>query len=174
MEFLIHQAGIILFAAQAAGTQPEPGIADQVGQLLLGAVPTALLFILVVLSYQYLVQGPLSRTLAERRARTEGAMEAARQAISRAEDRAREYEAKLRQARVDIYKAREQRVRQWSAERDAALDGARKSAGEKVGQAKAQLDAEAARARQEIQGDAGDLARRVVQAVLPMAAGGTR
>ena len=120
MEFLIHQAGIILFAAVAAGAQPEPSIADQVGQLFVGAVPTALLFILVVLAYQFLVQRPLSRTLAERRARTEGAMEAARQAIARAEERAREYEARLRQARAEIYKVREQRVRQWNAERDAA------------------------------------------------------
>lgn len=173
MEFLIHQAGIILLA-QATGSPSEPGIADQVGQLLIGAVPTALLFILLVLAYQFLVQGPLSRTLAERRARTEGAMEAARQAIGRAEERAREYEAKLRQARSEIYKVREQRVQQWTAQRDAALDGARKAAGQRVGEAKAQLDAETVEARKAIQGTAGDLAGRVVRAVLPVAAGGTR
>ena len=173
METLIHQAGIILFAA-VAGAPPEPSLADQVGQLFIGAVPTALLFILVVLAYQFLMQKPLSRTLAERRARTEGAMDAARQAISRAEERAREYEAKLRQARGEVYKAREQRVQQWNAEREAALEATRKAAGQKVGQAKAQLDAEAAQARKTLQGTAGDLAGRVVRAVLPVAAGGTR
>jgi F-type H+-transporting ATPase subunit b len=171
MEFLIHQAGIILLA-QAAGAQPEPSILDQLGQLFVGAVPTALLFILVVLAYQFLVQGPLSRALAERRQRTEGAMDSARQAIGRAEERAREYEAKLRQARADVYKVREQRVRQWNAERDAALDGARKAAGQRVSQAKAQLDAEAVQARKAIQSTAGELASRVVRAVLPVAAGG--
>ena len=173
MEFLIHQAGIILLAAEAA-TPPEPSIADQLGQLFLNAIPTALLFILVVLAYQFLVQGPLGRVLAERRARTEGAMEAARQAISRAEERAREYEAKLRQARTEVYKAREQRVKQWNAERDAALEAARKAAGNRVNEARAQLDAEAARARQAIQASAGELASRVVRAILPAAAGGTR
>jgi F-type H+-transporting ATPase subunit b len=173
MEFLIHQAGIILLA-EATAAQPEPSILDQVGQLFLGAVPTALLFILVVLAYQFLVQRPLSRALAERRLRTEGAMEAARQAIGRAEERAREYEAKLRQARADVYKVREQRVRQWNAERDAALDGARQAAGHKVSQARAQLDAEAAQARKAIQSTAGELANRVVRAVLPVAAGGAR
>jgi len=173
MEFLIHQAGIILLAAPAA-TPPEPSIADQVGQLFVGAVPTALLFILLVLAYQFLVQRPLSRTLAERRARTVGAMEAAHQAISRAEERAREYEAKLRQARAQIYKDREERVRQWNAERDESLEAARKAAGHRVSQAKTQLDAEAAQARQTIQASAGELANRVVRAVLPMAVGGTR
>jgi F-type H+-transporting ATPase subunit b len=174
MEFLIHQAGIFLFAAGAQGAPPEPSIVDTVGQLLLGSVPTALLFILLVLVYQFLVQKPLSRTLDERYARTDGAVQAAQQAIARAEERAREYETKLRHARGEIYKLREERIQHWNAERDAALDGARKAAGQKVSQAKTQLDVEAAQARQAIQASAGDLASRVVRAVLPLAAGGTR
>ncbi len=174
MELLIHQAGIFLLAASAAGAQPEPSLVDQVTQLLVGSVPTALLFILLVLAYQFLVQGPLSRTLDERRARTEGAIEDAHRAIARAEERAHEYEAKLRQARSEIYKLREQRVKQWNAERDAALEATRKAAGQKVGEAKVQLESESAQARQSIQGSAGDLAGRVVRAVLPLAAGGTR
>lgn len=149
-------------------------ILQQVGTLLLGAIPTALLFIVLVIAYQVLVQGPLSRTLKERRARTQGAVEDAHKAIARAEERAQEYAAKLRQARTEVYKLREQRIKQWNAERDAALDVARHAAGQKVSQAKAELDAEAANARQAIQASAGELANRVVRAVLPMAAGGTR
>ena len=149
-------------------------IIQQVGTLLLGAIPTTLLFIVLVLCYQFLVQKPLSRTLQERRARTDGAVEDAHKAIALAEARAAEYANKLRQARAEIFKLREQRIKQWGAERDAALDTARKAAGLKVNQAKAELEAEAANARQAVQGSAGDLANRVVRAVLPMAAGGTR
>jgi len=149
-------------------------ILQQVGTLLLGAVPTVLLFIVLVLAYQFLVQGPLSRTLKERRARTQGAIEEAHKAIARAEQRAQEYATRLRQARAEVYRMREQRIQQWSAERDAAVDVARKAAGQKVNQAKAELEAEAARARQAIQASAGELASRVVRAVLPLAAGGTR
>jgi F-type H+-transporting ATPase subunit b len=149
-------------------------IIQQVGNLLLGAVPTGLLFIVLVLAYQFLIQGPLSATLKERRARTEGAVEDAHKAIAKAEARAAEYAAKLREARAQVYKVREQRVKQWNAERDAALDTARKAAGLKVGQAKAELEAEAAAARQAIQASAGDLANQVVRAVLPLAAGGSR
>lgn len=171
---MINQAGIILLAVQGSAAQPEPSLVDQVGMLLLGAVPTALLFILLVLAYQFLIQRPLSRTLAERHARTQGAMEAAQQAIGRAEERTHQYDAKLRQARAEIYKVREERIRQWNAERDAAVDGARKAAGQKVSEAKAELDSEAAQARKTIQASAGELASRVVRAVLPVAAGGTR
>ena len=149
-------------------------IIQQVGNLLLGAVPTILLFIVLVLAYQFLVQGPLMATLKERRARTEGAVEDAHKAIAQAEARAAEYAAKLRQARAEVFKVREQRVKQWNAERDAALDAARKTAGLKVNQARIALEAEADKARQSLQASAGDLAAQVVRAVLPLAAGGTR
>lgn len=149
-------------------------IIQQVGTLLLGAVPTVLLFIVLVLFYQFLVQGPLSATLKERRARTEGAIEDAHKAIAQAEARAAVYALKLRQARTEVYKVREQRIKQWNAERDAALDVARKAAGLKVGQAKAELESEAASARQSIQASAGDLANLVVSAVLPLAVGSSR
>ena len=90
---------------------------------------------MLVLAYQFLVQGPLTAVLAKRRALTEGAMEDARKAIADAEAKTAEYAERLRQARADAYKVREQRVKQWNAERDAALDAARKAAGEKVRQA---------------------------------------
>ena len=149
-------------------------IFQQVGALMVGAIPTALLFIVLVLAYQFLVQGPLSATLKQRRARTEGAIEDAHKAIAQAEARAAEYAARLRQARAEVFMAREKRVKQWNAERDAALDAARKVAGLKVAQAKAELEAEAASARQSIQASAGELASQVVRAVLPAAAGGSR
>ena len=103
-------------------------IIQQLGTLFLSAIPTILLFTVLVLAYQFLVQGPLTATLKERRARTEGAQENARQAIAQAEDLATEYAEKLRQARGEVFKAREARLKQWAAERDAALDAARKAA----------------------------------------------
>jgi F-type H+-transporting ATPase subunit b len=171
---LIHQAGIFMFAVAVPATQPAPSLVDQVVQLLVGAIPTAILFIVLVLCYQFLVQGPLTRTLNERRARTEGAVEDAHRAIAQAETRAADYATKLRQARAEIFKIREQRIKQWSAERDAALDEARKVAGQRVSQVKAELEAEAGNARQTIQASAADLARQVVRAVLPLAAGSPR
>ena len=45
-------------------------IVQQLGVLFVGAVPTVLLFIALVMAYQFLIQGPLTATLKERRART--------------------------------------------------------------------------------------------------------
>lgn len=149
-------------------------IFQQLGAMFVGAIPTTLLFIVLVLAYQFLVQGPLTSTLSKRRALTEGAMEDAQKAIAQAEARTAEYSDKLRQARAEVYKVREQRLKQWNAERDAQLDAARKAAAVKVSEARAALDAEAAAARQTILGSAGDLASQVVRAVLPAAAGGSR
>jgi F-type H+-transporting ATPase subunit b len=137
-------------------------------------VPTMLLFIVLVLAYQFLIQRPLSATLKQRRALTVGAIEDAHKAIERAEARAAEYAAKLRQARAEVYKVREQRVKHWTAERDAALDAARKVAAQKVEKARVELEAEAAQARKSIEAAARELASQVVRAVLPAAAGGSR
>ena len=149
-------------------------IIQQVGALLVGAIPTAVLFIALVLVYQFLIQEPLTEALKKRRALTLGAMEEARKAIEQAERRAAEYAEKLRIARSEAYKLREQRVKQWTAERDAAVESARQTAGTRVSQAKAEVEAEAASARKAIQASAADLAGQAVRAVLPVGAGGSR
>ena len=146
-------------------------ILQELGSMFVGAIPTMILFIILVLAYQFLVQGPLTATLKRRRELTEGAMEAAQKAIADAEARTTEYSTKLRQARAEVYKIREQRLRQWNAERDAALDAARKSAGQKLSQARTEIETEAAAAKQAIQASAGELAGQVVRAVLPVAGG---
>jgi F-type H+-transporting ATPase subunit b len=175
MQAIVQLFGSLLStAAIAQPADADPGIMSQVGGLLVGSIPTAVLFIVMVVAYQVLIQKPLSKTLAERRARTEGAMEDAQKAIAQAEARAAEYAEKLRVARSEVYKAREQRVKQWNSERSAAQDVARKAASLKVSQAKDELDAEVSQAKQSIQATASDLAKQVVNAVLPLAAGGVR
>lgn len=149
-------------------------IFQQLGALLLSAIPTALLFIVLVVAYQFLVQGPLTAVLARRRALTEGAIEDARKAVAEAEAKTQDHARRLWQARTEAYKLREQRARQWSAERDAALDAARQAAGQKVRQAKVELEAEAAAARTALEASAADLARQAVRAVMPAVAGGSR
>jgi F-type H+-transporting ATPase subunit b len=147
---------------------------QQVGTLLLGALPTLILFILLVLAYQFLVQQPLSKTLAERRARTTGAVEAAHKAIAAAEAKTADYANKLRLARAEVFKIREQRLREWAQERDGVLETARKAASHRVLEAKVGIAAEVAAARKTLLAGADNLAEQVVRAVLPAAAGGSR
>ena len=149
-------------------------ILQQVGALMIGAIPTALLFLVLVISYEFLVQGPLTATLARRRALTLGTMEEAQRAVAEAEAKTAEYAEKLRLARLEAFKQRELRVKQWHVERDAALELARKSASQRVSQAKSGIDTEAAAARQSIESTAAELGRQAVRAVLPAAVEGAR
>ncbi len=96
----------------------------QVGGLLLGAVPTIVLFILLYIAYRTIVHNRLMQVLAERRARTEGAIEKARADVAAADAKTAEYEQRIRYAKLALYKAQEQR-RQQALEQDAAAARAR-------------------------------------------------
>jgi|SRR5271170_1899810 len=142
-------------------------ILQQLVPLLIGSVPTILLFIFLVLAYKFILHGPLLKVLAERKARTEGAIEKAHAAIAAADAKAQEYEAKLRAARAEIFRAREARVKTWNAERESALTAARQAARDQVHTAKMSLEAQAETSRQEIERSADELAADVLRAVLP-------
>lgn len=139
----------------------------QLGDLMLGSVPTMIIFLILVIAYRYILYGALVKTLSDRRERTTGALEAADAAIAQADARTQEYEAKLRAARAEIFHLREQRLQQWNAEKDRAIASAHLAAHERVARARAAVDAETATARSQIENSAGQLAARVLEAVLP-------
>ena len=130
-----------------------------------------LLFILLVIAYSFLVRRPLGRTLAERRARTTGAVEQARGAIAAAEAETAVYEDKLRSARQEILAERERRMRDRQAERERNLAVAREQAGERIRSAKIEIEASADAARRQIEDAVAELGDRIVQALLPHGAG---
>lgn len=142
-------------------------ILQQLVPLLIGSVPTMLIFLTLVLAYKYILHGPLLKTLAERRQRTQGAVEKADAAIAAADAKAQEYEARLRAARAEILRARENRVKAWTAERESALATARQAAHERIQTAKEGLETRAGIAKLEIEHSADELAAEIVKAVLP-------
>jgi F-type H+-transporting ATPase subunit b len=149
-------------------------ILHQLGDLFLACIPTAVLFLLTLWLYRLLVYGPLTRALAERRARTTGALERAQAAIEAADAKSQEYEARLRAARAEIFRGREVRMQQWNRERENALEDARHAAQERVRAARIRLEAEAEEARRSIEGAADRLAGEILRAVLPATAGEAR
>lgn len=139
----------------------------QLESLAIGAIPTIILFILLVLAYRLVLYRPLMKVRAERRERTLGAMEKSRLAIAAADARTQEYEAKLRAARVEILRQREQRIQLRNAEKDNALTAARLVAHQRVHEAQTALEAQTREARTQIEGAAGTLAAQVLAAILP-------
>jgi len=142
-------------------------ILNQLAGLVLGAVPTMVLILLLVVSYGLLVRRPMDRVLTERRARTTGAVEQAHAAIAAAEARTAEYEEKLRKARADILAARELKLKQWGTERDQALADARAATLEKVKAAKGEIEQSVAIAQLQIDGTSAELSEQVLRAVMP-------
>jgi F-type H+-transporting ATPase subunit b len=147
----------------------------QLGGLLLGSVPTVFLLLLLYALYTVIVHKPLVRVLAERRAKTEGAVEKARADIAAAEARTAEYEQRLREARAAIFKAQEARRQQAMNARTAAVADARAKAQKQVEQARAGIQKDKADAQTALTAEAGKLATAIIQTVLrPAAAGGGR
>ncbi|HEY4382272.1 MAG TPA: ATP synthase F0 subunit B [Acidobacteriaceae bacterium] len=126
-----------------------------------------ILFLLLVVAYGLLVRRPLDRILSERRARTTGAVEQARAAISEAEAKTASYEESVRRAKSELFTAREKQLKQWGAERDQALAEARATTAEKVQAAKAEIDQSVAVARRQIEGMSAELSEQIVRAVMP-------
>jgi F-type H+-transporting ATPase subunit b len=142
-------------------------ILHQLGGLVLGSVPTMIFFILLVAAYGPLVRKPLEATLAERQARTTGAVERARGAIAAAEAEASVYEEKLRNARNEIMAARERRLQQWQAERDQAVEAARAMAQDRVKAARQEIEGMSVTARKQIEDATAQLSDQILRAVLP-------
>jgi F-type H+-transporting ATPase subunit b len=142
-------------------------ILNKLGELVLGSVPTIILFILLVIAYGLLVRRPLDKILAERRARTSGAIEQAQGAISAAEAETAVYEDKLRAAKTEIFQARDKKLKQWNAERDAALGEVRESMQNRIRVARQEIEQGAVTSRQQIEGLSAELSAQILRAVLP-------
>jgi F-type H+-transporting ATPase subunit b len=138
----------------------------QLGGLLLGSVPTVILFVLLYGLYSAIVHKPLARVLEERRSKTEGAIEKSRADIAAAEARTAEYEQRLREARATIFRAQEARRKAALEARATALSNARAKAQVQVQAAKAEIQKETEAAQGELQGQAQNLAIEIMRRVL--------
>jgi len=138
----------------------------QVGDLLLGAVPTVVIFLLLVALYSMLVGNPLRRALDERRKRTEGAVLKARADIAAAEGKTQEYEQRLREAKLAIFKAQEVRRQAAQKLRAAAQAEARERAHQQIREARAAIEQDMAAARESLQVESEALASEIIRTVL--------
>ena len=137
----------------------------------LGAVPTVILFLLLYAVYRVLVHVPLRKVLAERQNLTEGTQAKAKADIAAAAAKTSEYEGKLRDARMSVFKAQEQRRQHLLQARDAAIADARERTHKRISEARAGLEKEVAQSRERLQTDAEGLAAEVMRSVLkPVAA----
>ncbi len=137
-------------------------ILKQLGDLLLGSIPTIILFLILFVSYRVIVHTPLERILSERHDKSEGAVEKARADIAAAEAKTAEYEKALRDARMALFKAQEARRQKALEIKTTLVMEARTSAEGRVQDAKAALEKEVAAAKLGLQTESERLATEVI------------
>ena len=145
---------------------------QQLGELLLGSVPTVILLAVLYALYTVVVHKPLQRVLAERRSKTEGAVEKSKADISAADARTAEYEQRLREARAAVFRAQEAKRQAAMQARSSAVNEARNKAQAQVQAAKADIERDRAAAEKGLAADAATLAQEIVRRVLQPAGAG--
>src|SRR5258708_6156098 len=144
----------------------------QLGELLLGSVPTVILLAVLYALYSTMGKRPLRRVLEERRSKPEGAVEKSRADIAAAEARTAEYEQKLREARAVVFRAQEAKRQAVLQARTNALNEARTKAQAQVQAAKRDIENDRAAAEAGLPADAAMLAQEIVRRVLQPAGAG--
>lgn len=143
---------------------------EQTLQSLLGllekAVPTVLLLLLLHFYFKSMLFGPLAKILKEREALTAGARKTAEDSLASAERKTAEYEAKLRDARGEVYREQEEIRRKWLVEQAEHIDQARERSANAVRAAKEQIAREAVAARTGLLETSGQLADQIAGTIL--------
>ena len=139
---------------------------QQLGELLLNAIPTVVLLLITYMMYRVLVAKPLEQILAKRYELTEGAMQQAKRDIAAADQRTADYEQRLREARASIFKSMEGRRQQAAAIRSAAAAEARTAAQQKVREARTSIQKDADAARTGLQSEAERLSAEIIATIL--------
>ena len=136
------------------------------GGILLKAIPTIVLVLILHLYLKRMLFGPLDRVLKLRDEATSGARRAAEESLTRAERRASEYEAAVRDARAGVYREQEAARNQMLADQQTQMKEARARMEAMVTEAKNRIQAEAEAAKRSLADSSGVLADQISDAVL--------
>jgi F-type H+-transporting ATPase subunit b len=134
--------------------------------ILQKAVLTVGLLLLLHFYLKAMLFGPLKKVLKERDQLTKGARTAAEKSLAAADKKTQEYEAKLREARAEVYKEQEEIRRRWIEEQASEVAQARERNAAAVRKAREEIAAEVAAARRSLTESSGALADEIATAVL--------
>jgi F-type H+-transporting ATPase subunit b len=95
-----------------------------------------------------------------------GAVEKAKTDIAAAESKTAEYEQRIREARLAVFKGQESRRQQILEQKMAAIADARQAAEAKVNSARSEIQRETEAAKARVQTESSSLAAEIVRAIL--------
>jgi F-type H+-transporting ATPase subunit b len=136
------------------------------GGILLKSIPTIVLLLFLYFYLKAMLFGPLNRVLKQREELTAGTRHAAQKSLKDAERKVSEYEAKMREARAEVYREQEETRKKWLEDQASQVDSGRERTGQTVHEAKEQITAEVAAARQSLAESSAALADQIATTVL--------
>jgi F-type H+-transporting ATPase subunit b len=143
----------------------EKALQDLTG-ILIKAIPTAFFLVVLHFIFRFWLFGPLRKVLEQRDELTAGARKAAEASLAAADRKVQDYEARLRDARAEVYREQEEIRRRWLADQSAQAGDARSKAEAAVKEAKFEIASEAAAARQNLLETSTGLADRIASSIL--------
>jgi F-type H+-transporting ATPase subunit b len=141
------------------------------GGILLKSIPTIVLLLFLYFYLKLMLFGPLTRVLKQRDELTAGTRNAAQKSLKDAERKVQEFEAKMREARAEVYREQEETRKRWLVDQASQVDSARERTGQTVQKAKELMAGESATARQTLAESSAALADQIATAVLSRRAG---
>lgn len=141
-------------------------ILQQLGLLLLDSIPTILIFVLLHFYLKRVLYRPLRQVLQARAERIGGRLEAARATTETAEAKLANYEAALRQQRLENYRRMENRRQAALQAGQENLNAVRRETAQSMAETRQQLAAETARARTQLQTTVDGLAEQILAQVM--------
>jgi F0F1-type ATP synthase membrane subunit b/b' len=139
---------------------------QQLGQILLRALPTFVLVILLQFYLKNIFFKPLKKVLRQRYDATVGARKLAEESLQRAAAKTAEYEAAIRAARGEVYQAQEKLHKELLEKETAELTAARKRTEAAIEEARAQLAKDVENAKAALGGDSEMLADEISESIL--------
>jgi|SRR5581483_4418579 len=134
--------------------------------LLLKSTGTIILLLLLYIYLRATFFAPLDKILAQRRDLTAGARAAAEAGLKRAENRAAEYEAKIREERSQVLAEQEEQRRRWLADQTTQVEAARAKADDLVKRNRREILEEAEKAQWDLARESESLAEQISQIIL--------
>ena len=141
-------------------------IVHQLADLLWGALPTAIIVFAFYLFLRWSFWRPLERVLAQRQAATEGARRQAEELMTGADEKLRQYEEALRQARAEIYRQQEAARHAALDERSRILHTTREQANQSARQARLDIARDVEQAKQTLGAQSQLLAEQIANSLL--------
>ena len=109
---------------------------------------------------------PINRILEEREQRTQGRLSAAEKALASVEEKMREYEIRLRQARNEGYALMERERGALAAERDRKVAEVRSEASRWLAEEQQKLKSTTSQVKQALESDAQSMAQQISRQIL--------